>query len=336
MSNDIGIQIRDMLQANSDGRMNYGIPIIDDATRGIFPGQLIVIGAATGVGKTELLTLISKSAARPGKRVALYALEAHELEIHQRLFYQELSSIYFNSEPENRPKIPFNHFNYGDFHAGRYNKPLSCFWDEATNRLKKIIENIDFVYPRNVTANTLALDIESKFEDGYALFLVDHLHYFDHEANELEAVKSHMKLFEGVTHNRKASIIFASHLRKADRFRPDFPDKHELHGSSEISKRAHVVIMLGPPTKNSFGNMFDHDKTKLPTIFHIDKWRIDGSITRCYGIHTFETTSRKYSDTYIVLEPTWEKGQMVFNIVNKRSDKPFWATRGRTREDTIV
>lgn len=325
----LGNRIGEMLGENEQGRIDYGIAFIDDATRGIFPGQFIIFGAATGVGKTEALTCVARAAAR-SKRVAFYALEAHRLEIEQRLFYKELSHLYFNSEPEERPRIPFNHFNYGDFNAGRYNKPLARFWDEAGDRLEAVIKNIDFIYPRNVTADTITLDIKSKLQDGYSLFIVDHLHYLEGDENELKAIRSHVKLFENVTHERKTSIIFASHLRKADRFRSDFPDKHELHGSSEISKRAHVVIMLGPAPKNTFLDIFETHE--VPTIIHVDKFRIEGAITRHYGLHSFNPMSRTYSDVYVCLNTVYKDGKPVFEI-SRAAEKPFWALRGRTGED---
>lgn len=249
----------------------YGIPFLDDATNGILPGQLIVLGAATGVGKTDALSLIARAAAVKAK-VCFLALEAHENEIQERILYRAMADIYFKLPSEKKREMGVGTLSYVDFHSGKLNKALGEFWDEAMHNAMMITDNIDFVYPSQLSAEGAAIEIERRVDDGTRLFILDHLHHLEiDEQDEVKALKRNMKLLNLITNSRECSLLTASHLRKGDRMRPEFPDLNDLHGSSEISKRAHVVIILGPVPRNQHEGMF---AGQITTLFHVAKFRL--------------------------------------------------------------
>lgn len=323
------------MQADNAARIiPYGIPFLDDATGGILPGQLIVLGAATGVGKTDALSLIARSAAKKTK-VCFYALEAHEGEIEERIFYRVLSDIFFSLEPEERRRLKVGSLTFVDFHSGKLKAPLAAYWDEATAKARELIDNIEFIYPYQITASGVALDIQDRINDGFGLFILDHLHHLEFEEHEQEtaALKKNMALLNRITNARECALITASHLRKADKFRPDFPDLHELHGSSEISKRAHAVILIGPPARGMFADIFGPDF--VPTVFNLGKFRLEGARRFVFGLHGYGIKTRAYTARYALMRQTYdEKGRLNFELIETKQ-KPYWAKGGQGREELV-
>lgn len=65
--------------------VSTGFPKIDECLLGLRPGQMIVIGARPGVGKTSFALNLATNAAFAGASVALFSLEMSKVEIAQRL-----------------------------------------------------------------------------------------------------------------------------------------------------------------------------------------------------------------------------------------------------------
>lgn len=65
--------------------MSSGYEIIDNMTKGLVGGELIVIGARTSVGKTQLSTNIAYRVAREGSPVLFVTLEMTKVELTSRI-----------------------------------------------------------------------------------------------------------------------------------------------------------------------------------------------------------------------------------------------------------
>lgn len=65
--------------------VNTGYPGIDSRLLGLRPGQMIVVGARPGVGKTSFALNLCVNAAADGASVAFFSLEMSKIEIAQRL-----------------------------------------------------------------------------------------------------------------------------------------------------------------------------------------------------------------------------------------------------------
>ncbi len=72
---------------NPEGHMgvNTGYKQIDASLQGLRPGQMIVVGARPGVGKTSFALNLATNAAANGAAVAFFSLEMSKTEIAQRL-----------------------------------------------------------------------------------------------------------------------------------------------------------------------------------------------------------------------------------------------------------
>ncbi len=77
--------------ANPGGQLGVstGFKRIDECLLGLRPGQMIVIGARPGVGKTSFALNLATNAAFAGASVALFSLEMSKVEIAQRLLAAE-------------------------------------------------------------------------------------------------------------------------------------------------------------------------------------------------------------------------------------------------------
>ena len=78
---------------------SYGVPCLDHALGGIYKNDLVVVGADSGVGKSELVLNIAKYNASRGKRVVLYYLEGGHTEAMRRMKWGEWKEI---------PVLPFS------------------------------------------------------------------------------------------------------------------------------------------------------------------------------------------------------------------------------------
>lgn len=320
-------RIRERAKETLSTVVRYGIPFLNDVMGGIGAGELVIAGAGTGIGKTEILSIIAQHVGKTD-RVCFYALEAHQDEIEERILYRLVSDAYFRLDSGKRPKLPTGWLNFPDYHRGFCGDALRSIEEEVRHNFEAVTKNITFQYPREVSPDVLCLDIGAHIQDGYALFIVDHLHALEYSGEEHDGIKNALRLCDRIVNDRKTAMLVASHLRKPDRFTvKSFPDISDLHGSSEISKKATGVFLIGQHHGGKFGAT-DHEAC---TLFQVPKFRLDGGAKRYFGMHKFDTRARRYSSNYILMSRSYEKNAEVFNAYD--GDKPFWAKSGLVYRD---
>ena len=91
---DIIGQLYEELQTNStkdasELGVQTGFATLDNLFQGLRPGQMVVVGARPGVGKTSFALSMAYNAAVSGATVALFSLEMSKIEIAQRLLASE-------------------------------------------------------------------------------------------------------------------------------------------------------------------------------------------------------------------------------------------------------
>lgn len=70
--------------------MSTGFPTLDNVLTGLYPGNLIILAARPGVGKTSLALSLALNAARKAKKtVAIFSLEMSQLELTRRIVTTE-------------------------------------------------------------------------------------------------------------------------------------------------------------------------------------------------------------------------------------------------------
>ena len=185
--------------------LHTGNWVLDRMTMGLAPGELIVIGGATSNGKTVLSMNIAANVAKQGKSVLFVTLEMTHSEAGVR-FRKILGE-------EQYDKCGATIF---------FQKNDELSWHSIDGLIRK-----------------------AKEEAECELVVIDHLHYFTREiqniADELGNITKELKK-NAIRH--QLPIILISHTRKA-------PDSHtrktginDLRGSSYIAQDADIVLMV--------------------------------------------------------------------------------------------
>lgn len=295
------------------GILNYGVPFLDDAGKGILKNDLILLGSISGGGKTELATHVAYHNALLGKKVIIFSLESEPLENQRRILYKAIVRKYF-ADP-NRRRC---HLNYYDWYCDELEDSLGKYRDEALAELREI-KNLEIYYKGQdeFTIETLEKALASK--KGYDLIVIDHFHYFDHEeGNPNDIYKRLIKRVRDLVFQHSTPILLIAHLRKSDRrnLRP-LPDMEDFHGSSDLFKvPTKIITMAGAGEYHASPDFVAKYPNKVgshslwATYMTISKLRQDGSRTRFKSITVFDASENSYLDHYS-LGDFDEKGKWV-------------------------
>lgn len=302
--------------------VSYHHSFLDDALRGILPHDLVLIGAETGAGKTDLALSIAKGNATAGKRSHYIALEAEPDEIERRIKYGLIVEL---ATAARHPRL--GELNYPDWCFGRC-EHVAAEYDAAASAL--IIERFGKLrtYYRADSfgdEHIRRLFAAARF-DKSELITLDHAHYIDLDAddNEHRAFKATVKLIRDTALEVGIPVVLVAHLRKRDqRARRLVPHVEDFHGSSDLTKICTQVIQLAPA----------HDVTpakwwSAPTYFAIPKDRRGGALP-FVGLCNFDTRFRSYAPGYTLGRLT-DHGTKWDEV--RRLDVPRWATNHRPLE----
>lgn len=297
-----------------EGLIQFGIKFIDDATIGIMKNDLILIGAPSGVGKTQICCNFASSGVSQGKKVAYIALEAEEFEIEQRIKYPIFAGFYF-SDPE-RPKdtgrISFDRWSMGDF-----DQSLCKYEDLADDFFGRAYPNLFTYYKADKFDVNDFIKKILECADTADLIIVDHIHYFDFDDdNENRAIKEVAKTARTLALDQGKPIILVAHLRKRDKRNEDLvADLDEFHGSSDLHKISTKVITISPGKRNEDGT--------FNTYFRIPKNRKNGDTKNYCAKVLFNPKKGGYEKEYYLGWADQKRGK-EFELI-ERNLYPEWA-----------
>lgn len=313
---------RDSRLVNAEHALPYHHAFLDDYLRCIMPHDLILIGAATGVGKTELARSIAASTAATGKHVHYFALEAEPYEIERRTKFAVLSGMV----ARRGIRIPGG-MNYADWYCGRLEQHLREIDDEADAQVSDRYKTLHTYYRGSKfdhdDIRRLFLAINTQTD----LIVLDHLHYVDIEdENENRGFKRTMKMIHDVSIGIGKPVILVVHLRKRDQSRRKdlVPTIDDVHGSSDIGKICTRAVILAPAPKSSIEECPVRDG-QYGTFFSIPKDRVSGACHQL-ALCEFDWRSKTYGDTY-TLGRASRNGEKFEPL--GMGDAPAWATRHR-------
>lgn len=297
--------------------LRFGVRFLDRALGGIFPRDAILLGAHTGVGKTELASLIADTNAGDGKRVHYFALEAEDREIERRRKYRLLSAMLHGS---GLPRSSWERMNYLDWYAGRLDD-LTGRWEAAADKvLAETYKNLRTYYRVKRFSPEDFKRIFREIRNETDLVIVDHFHVIDNEhTSETRGQKLIAQTIADAIEEMERPVILVAHLRKKDaRGKRLVPDLDDFHGASDLSKMTKKAILLAPAydQPSTIGHLW-------PTYFHLAKCRLDGSRARFGGLLTFNARLNGY-------EPDFQLGRFTQHAEKFEpvpyADWPPWAT----------
>lgn len=210
----------------------YGIKFLDDKLRGIMDDEFVIIGLATGSGKTTISQIIARTNAEKGIKTALFALESFRGETIEK-------EAWVNWKQKSRDfKISFREW---EISVPDYEK------ERSREMAKKKFDNVKIIERTNdgYTLDMLEVDFRKAVEEGCKLIILDHIDYFSNaeDLNDLKFTKKVMDKVRALQDTYKIPIVAFSQFRKSNDKGIIIPALEELFGSSEKSKTATTVII---------------------------------------------------------------------------------------------
>lgn len=278
-----------------ENRVPYSLSFLNDLLYGILPSQVILLGAGTGAGKTELAKSVASHVARLGKRVHYFALEAKEHEIEQRIKFGLMGGWY----KDDSPYVHVNDINFQmwihDQNGCR--KKLDPYQERANEYFKK---NFSTLYTRYKIYEEFGMqemaDELLRLKGKSDLIIIDHIHYVDipgkNENAELSKVIQAIKNISAVI---KTPVICVAHIKKG--IRTLMPSLEDFHGTSNLTKIALTAIMI---SKAENLVVQDPKGFGFPTFVRVLKCRENGSLGGFTGVCFFNPFTNEYSNNYAV------------------------------------
>jgi hypothetical protein len=297
--------------------LSFGVAFLDKALGGIFPHDLVLIGAKTGLGKTALASLIAITNALRGKRVHYFALEAEEAEIERRIKFAQLAKHMQRVVSGEHRRL-----NFLDWYRGRLDEYTAGYEEEIETTLGKAFKTLHTFYREREFYAESFDQMATEVQDETDLLVLDHLHYVDSEdPSENRGIKQIVKRVRDVALRIGKPVVLVAHIRKTDRRNPQIvPGLDDFMGSSDIPKIATKAVMIAP----AYDQPSD-DPCLWPTYLYPAKCRFDGTRTRYIGLTVFDARSNLYLENFTLGRPSI--GGDEFQAV-KGEEWPEWAKGG--------
>lgn len=269
----------------------FGISFLDEALLGISPNDLVLLGAHTGVGKTQIATHVAMNAVSQYKRVRFYALEAEDGEIQDRAVWNEMCRRFYKRNPHGQPGIDLRYraWRRGDLQS------LQDLEIEVTRELNTKFLELETIYQKG--GYTVENFVESLEGIGdVSLIVVDHMHYFDmDDENEVRALRRAVKQIRKAVLHLKKPVLLLAHLRKSDRMQKSpVPDIDDFYGSSDLTKIATQVIIASRAEEEAKSAFM------RPTWLYIAKSRDAGETQGYSGLCSYNLREGRYNANYLL------------------------------------
>lgn len=266
---------------------SFPVTYLQHKLKGILRGDLILIGARSGAGKTTIANMIALHNARNGVKVALFSLENFEGDM-----FVEKAFYYYRRFTGN-----YN-LSLRDFASASFQADMLQL-DKAEKQARKDIENINLIErSKDYGVTELKDEIINQAENqGAEMIIIDHLDYVDKfkGVSDVEHITDLMKTIRKVQDAYKIPVVAISHLRKSgNKDMPAVPSMDEFIGSSNKVKESTAVILLAPDDN---GNVKSNDLEQKLTWCCIRKLRMGGIDNKVAKI-TFNKKTGEYDKGY--------------------------------------
>lgn len=218
---------------NEANRIYIGFPGLDDILGGLEGGDMIVIGARPGVGKSAFVTQVTTSLARSGKRVGFYNLEMQEKQIYERFVVAE-SGIGLT----------------------RLRRAVRFLGDEEERfrRANEVLEKEDRIV---ITTGSKAMsEIRSESRHmGYDVIVIDYLQLLradkTYRGNRYAEVGAISKAIKALAMELNIPVIALSQLNRVSEARDTKePTMSELREAGDIEQDASVILLMWNLSRN--------------------------------------------------------------------------------------
>ena len=313
---DLDVNYQDRI-TRGEKLLSYGVDYLDDALFGISQSDVVLVGAESGAGKTQLVTNVALYNAARGVTIDYFALEADKEEIEERIIYQIFCTIL---------KRDGKRFvDYQDFAHGKHNEPIADL--EAQDTFKKTYPTLRTLYKNgDFTVDSFRVAYLRAVANGSNLCIVDHAHYFDWgDKNDNTGLREVVTTVRDMAIENKVPCLLVSHIRKPDYKTATLaPRLEDFHGSSELYKRATKAIMIakGP---------YESTRGVGITYANAVKNRFNGAATNLTGQLIYNYKTGQYEKGYELGSSHTKRGKEFESI--SRANYPLWAKRSDASGD---
>lgn len=297
-----------------------GNPWLDDALAGgINKENLILAAAKTGVGKTFFGVQLALHAAKIGKRVTYFALEAEKHEIERRQLFYYLTKLLF----QHYPTIPRPRYREW-LHAG-HQAEWASLESAALEQLKLDTATLDTKYKTGVyTPDQFGNDVRDLISDPDKpdLIILDHLHHFFLEGDEIAALKTTIHQIKRLKEELEAPIVVLAQLRKGDGAsfgKRTLPKTEDIRGTAALSDIATDVLIISPVSEEKAKEL--PQRKIMPMYFYLSKSRTAPEAREFAAITCFDGSEGKYQNSYHLTKVKYaEDPELLY-------EGPSWAKR---------
>lgn len=296
--------------------LTFGVNFLDHAMCGIARGDVILYGAASGVGKTALASITAAANSQRGHRVHYLALEAKKREIERRAKYQVIARLYYAAGG----KQPIR---YQDWYYGLLDAVLGPFEDEADRILEEssMANMMTFYREESFTSDDFVTQFEALAGET-DLVILDHFHYVDtDDRDEVRAAKRLAKAIYNGAERTGTPVIVVAHLRKGERMQRDplVPSLEDFSGAKDIGNVATKAVVLAPAH-----NVFSPDSRSWGTFLAARKNRTDSTVCRYVALNMFDVRTNSYAENYRLGRIVDGEKRKEFKMLEP-AEVPFWA-----------
>jgi len=235
------------IDPNANAGVKTGFPTLDKITNGFKPGELIIIAARPGIGKTTLaVNFAINSAVKYGKSVAMFDLEMSALQVAQRFICAT-------------GRVPMDMVKGG---TKDQNAWATLF------ETKKILENANIYIDDTTTitpAEILSKCRRLKAQSGLDMVIIDYLQLMKAEkaskdGNRQQEVADLTRSIKLAARELGCPILLLSQLNRGVEQRSDkTPQLSDLRESGSIEQDADIVMFISDRADESVKEEDDGD-----------------------------------------------------------------------------
>lgn len=272
---DIVRENKDKYFKDNETSKNYiGFPKLDDLLGGLEGGDVVVIGARPGVGKSALVTQITSYFAECGKKVGFYNLEMKEKQVYER-FVVSQSGIGLT----------------------RLRRAKKFLGDEKErfDKANEILEQRDNIVITTGSKSVSEIRSESRHM-GYDMIIIDYLQLLkperEYRGNRYAEVGAISKATKALAMELNIPVIELSQLNRVSESRDTRePTMAELREAGDIEQDASVIMLLW--------NLSSEDKSKKGCKVEKQRQGQTGTVVLRFNgdLMKFEETDESPSDS---------------------------------------